>query len=191
MAPAKIDDMLADGATRAEIEALPALPLSPPMAPEAYQGIAGRIVRAIEPHSEADPVALLINTLIGAGNMVGPGPYTLVEETAHRCNENAAWVGRTSKARKGQSMSTPRRIFAEVDEAWASKRVRSGLSSGEGLIYNVRDAREEQQPVKEHGRVMDYQIVVVDAGEPDKRLQNLRARVRHDPQADVGREEFP
>ena len=48
--------------------------------------------------------------------------------------------------------------------------MRTGLSSGEGLIYHVRDSREEQQPVKEHGRVVDYQTVCVDPGEPDKRL---------------------
>jgi hypothetical protein len=46
------------------------------------------------------------------------------------------------------------------------------LSSGEGLIHQVRDAREEQQPVKERGssRVIEYQTVVVDEGVKDKRL---------------------
>jgi hypothetical protein len=48
--------------------------------------------------------------------------------------------------------------------------VRSGLSTGEGLIHHVRDAREEQEPIKEKGRVVGYQSVIVDEGEADKRL---------------------
>src|SRR4029453_2896452 len=46
----------------------------------------------------------------------------------------------------------------------------SGLSSGEGLIWAVRDPIEKQQPIKEGGRVVDYQLVTEDAGVTDKRL---------------------
>lgn len=49
-------------------------------------------------------------------------------------------------------------------------RIKSGLSSGEGLIYNVRDPVWEKESIKEKGRVVDYQDVIVDAGESDKRL---------------------
>jgi hypothetical protein len=41
----------------------------------AYHGIAGNIVRTILPHSEADPVALLIQTLVMAGNVIGRAPH--------------------------------------------------------------------------------------------------------------------
>jgi hypothetical protein len=167
-----IDDFIAEnGADRATVEALPALDYWPVLAPEAYYGLAGRIVQTIEPYSEADPVALLLHVLVGAGNVIGRGLHARVEETPHPCNEFVALVGRTAKGRKGQAWSTPRRLFAAVDEQWARTRIRSGLSSGEGLIYNVRDARSEQQPVKERGgRVVDYQTVMVDEGEADKRL---------------------
>lgn len=47
-------------------------------------------------------------------------------------------------------------------------RIKSGLSSGEGLIYNVRDPVWEKESIKEKGRVVDYQDVIVDAGESDK-----------------------
>jgi hypothetical protein len=59
-------------------------------------------------------------------------------------------------------------LLGQVDESWARTRIKSGLSSGEGLIYHVRDASEE--PIRERGRVIDYQTVIVDAGEADKRL---------------------
>jgi len=51
--------------------------------------------------------------------------------------------------------------------------VLSGLSSGEGLIWSVRDQLEKQQPVKENGRVVEYQTVVEDPGVSDKRLLAL------------------
>jgi Protein of unknown function (DUF3987)/Primase C terminal 1 (PriCT-1) len=147
-------------------------PTPPPlvMAEDAYYGLAGRIVRTIEPFSEADPVAILAHLLVAAGNVLGRAPHTRVEKTLHPCNEFVALVGRTSKGRKGQSWSTPRHLLAQVDPDWAAKRIKGGLSSGEGVIYNVRDARDEQQPIKERGRIAGYQRVVVDAGEPDKRL---------------------
>src|SRR5262249_14455327 len=48
--------------------------------------------------------------------------------------------------------------------------VASGLSSGEGIISHVRDAREEREAIKDRGRVVDYQTVIVDHGVDDKRL---------------------
>jgi hypothetical protein len=103
-----IDDLLTENeADRAAVEALSALEYWPAMAPETYSGLAGRIVRAIEPYSEADPAALLVHVLAGVGNLIGRGVHALVEETAHPCNEFVALVGRTAKGRKGQAWSTP------------------------------------------------------------------------------------
>ena len=45
----------------------------------AYYGLPGDIVRTIEPHSEADPVALLAQILASAGNAVGRCPFYQVE----------------------------------------------------------------------------------------------------------------
>ena len=176
MSTNKIDDYTASThATAEDVQALPRLPLTPVMAEDAYHGLAGEIVRVIVPYSEADPVAILMNVLISVGNMLGRGPHALVERTAHYTNDYLVLVGRSSKARKGQSWSTPRWLLGQVDEPWITGRVRSGLSSGEGLIYHVRDPREEMQPVKERGRVIDYQRVVVDEGETDKRLLAFEA----------------
>ena len=46
----------------------------------------------------------------------------------------------------------------------------SGLSSGEGLIWQARDPIMKSEPVKEKGRVVDYQEVMVDGGVDDKRV---------------------
>ena len=137
---------------------------------EALYGLAGDLTRAIAPHTEADPVAVLLNILTGFGNVIGSGPHFRVEFSQHHLRLFVALVGASAKGRKGQSWSTPRHIFKELDPAWVKDRVTSGLSSGEGLIYQVRDARSEKQAVKEQGRVVDYDEVLIDAGVSDKRL---------------------
>jgi hypothetical protein len=78
-------------------------------------------------------------------------------------------VGTTSKGRKGTSWEHIRRIFEALDHEWTCK-VPSGLSSGEGLIWAVRNPIIKKQPVREKGRVVDYQDVTEDHGVSDKRL---------------------
>src|SRR6185312_11937162 len=41
-----------------------------PIEREAFHGVAGELVQLIEPHSEADPAALLIQFLAGFGNLI-------------------------------------------------------------------------------------------------------------------------
>jgi hypothetical protein len=102
---------------------------------------------------------------------VGAKPHFRVEATKHPCRLFVVQIGETSKGRKGTAWSTPRGILGEIDPDWAAKRVTSGLSSGEGLIFNVRDSRIEKKPVKKtKGKGFDYQDLIVDHGERDKRL---------------------
>jgi hypothetical protein len=56
------------------------------------------------------------------------------------------------------------------DLNWAAERVKSGASSGEGLIWHVRDPIEKTEAIKEKQRIIGYQQVMVDAGVEDKRL---------------------
>jgi hypothetical protein len=111
------------------------------------------------------------------GNLIGRSVYATVEKTRHHCNEFAVLVGDSAKGRKGQAWSTPQALLRAVNPEWMATRVTSGLSSGEGLIYHVRDPREEQQPVKERGRVVDYQTVIADPGVTDKRLLVFEAEL--------------
>ncbi|MBI3467838.1 MAG: hypothetical protein HY000_32920, partial [Planctomycetes bacterium] len=138
-----------------------------PPDPAAFYGLAGDIVRVIEPHSEADPVALLIQLLVGFGNLVGRIPHFTVEADDHYLNLFANLVGSTSKGRKGVSWGQILRLLHAVDPDWADNRVMTGLSSGEGLIWQVRDAIKSRQPVKQKGQPPRYEEVEVDPGVPD------------------------
>ncbi|HXM55237.1 MAG TPA: DnaB-like helicase N-terminal domain-containing protein, partial [Candidatus Dormibacteraeota bacterium] len=128
-----------------------------PLADEAFHGLAGRIVRVIEPTTEADPAALLLQLLVFFGSAAGRQPHFVVEDDRHGLNEYLCLVGATSKGRKGTSEGRVRALFRAVDENWLLNRVKSGLSTGEGFIWEIRD------PVLDDGKV-------VDQGVEDKRL---------------------
>jgi hypothetical protein len=79
-----------------------------------YHGLAGEIIRAIEPQTEADPTALLVQLLIAFGSVIGRSAHVLVGAARRYAVEFAALVGETSTARKGSSWSEVYRIIAAV-----------------------------------------------------------------------------
>jgi hypothetical protein len=122
-----------------------------PPAADAYHGLPGAIVAKIAPHTEADPVAILAQLLVCCGALIGRGPHFQVEATVHHPHEFVILVGDSAKARKGSSFDHVARLLSEADPAFPS-RLTTGLSSGEGLIWAVRDPQGQ------------------DPGAPDKRL---------------------
>jgi hypothetical protein len=133
---------------------------APPHA-DAYHGLLGEFVEIVEPASEADPVALLANVLVMAGNAIGRRPYYKVEADRHHANVFVVAVGDTSKARKGIAVGRARAAVVGADPEW-EKNIASGLSSGEGLIYAVRDKRTTTDE--------DGGEKIIDEGVTDKRL---------------------
>ena len=141
----------------------------PELEDAALAGIAGEIVGKILPHTEASAPAMLFNFLSGFGNMAGRNAYT-VAGGKHYPNLFGVLVGSTNGGRKGTSWNCIKDVLRQIDPDWAETRQASGLSSGEGLIYHVRDERSEQKPIKERGKIVDYQNEVIDEGVTDKRL---------------------
>jgi hypothetical protein len=136
----------------------------------AFHGPAGEFVRLVEPHSESDPAALLVQFLVAFGNLVGRNRYFRVEADRHFANLFAVIVGDSAKARKGTSKAQVLAQCAAIDATWSRDRVLSGLSSGEGLIWAVRDAIVKRDAIKKAGVVTGYQDVEIDPGIEDKRL---------------------
>lgn len=141
----------------------------PVLGDEALHGLPGEIVRAIEPHTEADTVAVLVNLLAAFGNAIGRGAFFRVGADTHHLKINAALVGETSKGRKGMSWGHVRELMHTMDSEWAEGRVLHGLSSGEGLIHAVRDRVEGENSKGEE--------IVYDPGVSDKRLLVLEAEL--------------
>ena len=120
-----------------------------PLDEAAYYGLAGEYVRMLDPHTEADPAAILYQFLVAFGNIVGRAPFFVVEADSHYTNEFLLLVGKTAKGRKGTSFGHIRKLFSEIDQDWTQERIKSGLISGEGLIYNVRDAMKDDEGVSD------------------------------------------
>jgi hypothetical protein len=149
--------------------------LSPPvrdfplMPREAFIGLPGDIVRIVEPHTESDPVGLLLSALVLFGNCIGRGPHYRVEATEHGPNLFVVKVGDSAKARKGTGEDRILSFFRHADSDWANQRVHTGLSSGEGVIHAVRDpvlGYEKQG----RGATATRGEVEIDPGVVDKRL---------------------
>jgi hypothetical protein len=141
-----------------------------PLADPAYTGLAGEIVRALEPYTEADPVALLLSLLVSFGNLLGHGPHFAAEAIRHHLNLYCVLVGPTADSRKGASWCQIRRIFETVDLEWVAWCVRHGLTSGEGLLHTVRDKITIRQTAWKDGSPYGSQPVTTDYGEKEKRL---------------------
>jgi Protein of unknown function (DUF3987) len=133
----------------------------PELGEQALHGLAGEVVTALAPHTESDLVALLVQYLISFGNAIGRGPYFQIESDRHFTNLFAVLVGQSSKSRKGTSAGRIKAIMKVADQEWTTRCSQGGMSSGEGVIWAIRDPIFK---MKKGERELD------DPGVRDKRL---------------------
>ncbi|MGH2844069.1 MAG: DUF3987 domain-containing protein, partial [Solirubrobacteraceae bacterium] len=103
-----------------------------------YHQLPGEIAHRIAPHTESDPVAILSQLLVAFGAAVGRGAWFQVEATRHHPNEYMCLAGDSARARKGSSWDHVHRLITTIDPL-LEPRILTGLSSGEGVIWSVRD----------------------------------------------------
>jgi hypothetical protein len=131
--------------------------------------------------TESDRAAILVQYLAGFGNIVGNGPHMMLDGSRHGCCLYALIVGKSSKSRKGTSWARVSEILYHADPEWFESRVMTGVSSGEGLVYEIRDPvyervrkdgkREEEDDAEELDDDDEHYVRrVVDPGVDDKRL---------------------
>jgi hypothetical protein len=152
--------------SRAQERAQPLLEL----APEAYQGIAGRAMRTIDPHTESHPAGLLGSFLAYGATAIGPRVYIERDGQRHGVNEFVLLFGPTSIGRKGSATKQIRKLFradetnyyqthshvmerergegSRVESEWDKFLVR-GLSSGEALIGAMAKEPDQRRLVVE------------------------------------------
>ncbi len=129
-------------------------------------------MKTIEPESESDTAALLFQLLVVCGNVMGRGPHFVVENKRHCGNLFTVLVGPTAMARKGTSFGQVEHVVTKADPGWGS-RWEQGLSSGEGLVHQVRNPRVE---LNEHG-----EEIIIDHGAQDKRFLTVETEFPSDP----------
>lgn len=138
-----------------------------PPAEEAFHGLAGDFVRLVEPHTEADRAALLLDFLVLAGAAIGRTAHVRVGAQPHYPNLFGVVVGGSGAAgRKGTAFSEAQGLFSLLPHKAVSRRL-SGIVSGEGILWSVRDPVYRTETDKKTSTTKD---VMVDPGVPDKRL---------------------
>ncbi len=132
----------------------------PSRLPFEQMGNAGRIALLASHGTEIDPHAVIFSLLSVAGGVIGPDIHLYVGEARHYCRLFCVLAGASSRGRKGSSLAPILSIFKEIvpefPEIWTS----GPLSSGEGLLWRIRDASEE----------VDKEGMPIDPGVDDKRL---------------------
>lgn len=146
-----------------------------PIDQAALHGIAGEFVRLVEPECEGDPVAVLLNFLVGFGNIVGGNrlgselrPYREISGIKHHTNLFVNFIGDTSEGRKDTARGPVRSFLRLVDEEWSDECVKSRLATGEGLVHAIRDPVEVPNKDKD-GNIIEGRSTT-DYGVLDKRL---------------------
>ena len=146
-------------------------PSRPVLNAAAYHGIAGEVVQLLQPHTEADPIALLASFLAEVGASLNRGPHLILDGTVHPLLFWPVLVGRSSKSRKGTAGKRIEHILRLADPAWMRGEYKGTLSSGEGLAFAVRDPQFKDEPLRDKGKPTgDTVTVQVDPGVEDKRL---------------------
>ena len=104
----------------------------------ALHGIAGQVVRTLDPHTEADPAGVLLTFLSSFGAMLDR-PHALADGSRHPARLFGLLVGKTSGGRKGTAQAQVSRLLARADSYFFEECVFGGLASGEGLIAALAD----------------------------------------------------
>jgi len=105
----------------------------------AFRGLPGEVVRTLEPYTEADPAALLLNLLASFGAMVGEAAEVRVGFAHHPPALSIALVGRTSRSRKGTATTEVDGLMRRVEDGWYEVHQVSGFGSGEAFIEHAAE----------------------------------------------------
>lgn len=141
----------------------------PALLEEAMHGLAGRYVDTVSPHTEADPIGILASFLAAFSISVGRGPHMRVGGAYHYTNLFVTLVGGTASGRKGTATTEALRPFVLAGEQYIPPKA-GGLSSGEGFVYRIRDARVVRRKTKQPDGTILEEEVEEDPGVDDKRL---------------------
>jgi hypothetical protein len=126
-----------------------------------FHGIVGEVARLATANSEADPIGVVMTFLVMAGAYFGRTKYQPIGDAEHHTRIYAALVGQSAYARKGTSLQGPQAFWKACEKELREKstlpfplafplKFGNMLSSGEGLLYPIRDP-EELDPIEEDG----------------------------------------
>ena len=137
-----------------------------PIQKMAITGVVERYLNLIMPSTEADQNALIIQFLVFFGNYLGRLVKVVNGPIEQYANLFTVIVGETAKGRKGTGLNEIKRLAKTSMLEYYNDGFKSGATSGEGIIFHVRDEVRTKQTDPETGEEVE---VIKDAGVPDKR----------------------
>jgi hypothetical protein len=142
-----------------------------PISEAGYYGIAGQFVRMVENHTEADPNAILMAFLVYAGCLLGRIYFVPTGADKHCGNIYVCLVGPTAGGRKGSAIAAAEQFFTSGENAPYSlgetnPRIIHGISSGEGVIWQVHDAIKKRTFSKKN---QTFEDILIEEDVTDKR----------------------
>ncbi len=142
----------------------PNIILEPQISEDGFYGLAGNLINEISKHSEASKAALLFQFLIEVGNIFGDKFYKSIGGSNVYTNDFCLIIGDTSKARKGTGLKAINFFIKKVWKDSFVKRIFNGLSTGEGIIWSLRDPIYENFENKQG----EIKTKLIDPGNPFK-----------------------
>ena len=130
-------------------------------------GIAGEYVRLVEPHTEGDRNIILLSFLTYAGCLLGRNFYVRTGADRHYANLYLCPVGTTGTGRKGSGVAAAKAFFSEGNLAPSIPHLLNGISSGEGVMCQVRDPQMKRELNRKTGKIEEF---IIDPGVSDKRI---------------------
>jgi hypothetical protein len=104
-----------------------------------YRGILADITEVAELTTEADPPGIYASLQAGAGVLAGPKPYVQIGNVHHPLLIWPLLMGRTGSGRKGEATTVAEVFLRQAKVSTFPGVSVAGLSSGEGLIEQIRD----------------------------------------------------
>ncbi|GGS87561.1 hypothetical protein GCM10010156_52570 [Planobispora rosea] len=135
----------------------------PTLGEAAFHGLPGRIVKEIDPHTEADPAAMLFTLYSAAGALIGRKPHMYAGGEEHGTRIWPIIIGATAGGMKGTSWAEIRRVIRFADEEFCKTKIMGGLSSAEGLIVQIRDPSGDPHDDDFDEGVQDKRLLIVES----------------------------
>lgn len=129
-------------------------------------GLAGEFLQLVDPHTEADPNAILVTFLTYAGNCMGRNFFVNAGADQHFGNLFTCIVGNTGYGRKGSAMSVVENFYQHGSPPRLGHRL-NGISTGEAVVYEVHD---DIYKFTLDRKTQKYERMLAEPNEPEKRL---------------------
>ncbi|WP_449060914.1 hypothetical protein [Planomonospora algeriensis] len=122
----------------------------PQVSPVVYSGLLGKVVRTIEPHSEADPVGILGSLLSAFSSAITNLPQVHYGTQSQTLSTWIVLIGNTGMGRKGTATRAALGIVRSALPDWANSTILEGCpQSGPAYVSTLADMNGNALMVEE------------------------------------------